>query len=569
MNQEVRANTRFGEIYYQEELGHEYLMFGNRGLVAKMMNEEVDPRSDPLGPDNKLFITTGIFAGTPVNTGHRLSFGGKSPLTGTIKESNVGGNAAYHLAGHGIKLLVIEDTPKDDNWRIIKILQDGQLEFADANEFVGLNTYEFTAKAQKEHGEEAAIISIGQAGERKYNLSAIMVTEDKTGYPCRAAARGGLAAVMATKKIKGIVIEKPDKRVSPNYYDREQFVEANKRFTRHLQCDDSWLTASLRDVGTIGNIDVTAATGILPVNNFRGDFFDKLNQLNSKAFLTKLEQNGGRNKIACQPGCAIRCSNEYRDEQGEIVTSSLEYETISMLGPNCDIADYDFLAEIDRKCDDFGIDTIEFGNTVAMCMEAGKIEWGDKDGVKALLEELEKGTEFGKLLGRGTKAVGEEFAVKRIPTVKGQAMSAYDPRNLKGIGVTYAVTPMGADHTCGVTMMPGLDHMNKAGQVQLSSKIQMVSAAADNCMCLFAFQSAILEGLLPDIFAGYFGGEWTTEEIIELGAKTIAMEKEFNTQAGFSEKDDLLPEFFYHERSQATGEVFDITAEELKKTFPF
>ncbi|MDW7675522.1 MAG: aldehyde ferredoxin oxidoreductase C-terminal domain-containing protein, partial [Bacillota bacterium] len=259
-----------------------------------------------------------------------------------------------------------------------------------------------------------------------------------------------------------------------------------------------------------------------------------------------------------------------KNNKGEYVTSALEYETIVLCGPNCDIDDLDTIALMDRLCDDLGVDTIETGATIAVCMDGGKIPWGDANGALGLIEEMMKGTDFGKLMGQGTKAVGEALGVKRIPCVKGQAMPAYDPRNLKGIGITYATSPMGADHTAGVTLMPGLVHKSKVGQVSLSQTMQTLSAVCDNNICFFAYSGILADNsILPDLIAGVYGGEWNLGKAMDIGVQTIMLEKTFNNKAGFTEKDDVLPEFLYKDFSPATGVEYDITPEEMAGVFKY
>lgn len=568
MHSVYRINTKTKNIT-GEELKQGSQLLGGRGLIAKVMSEEVNPACDPLGPENKLIVCNGIFAGTAVPAAHRLSVGGKSPLTGGIKESNVGGNASYQLARHGIKMLIFEDMPADDKWHLLKINKDSSMELVPADEYVGLNTYALSEKLYEKYGKDIALVVIGTAGERKYQIASVMVSDQATGHPSRAAGRGGLGAVMGSKRIKAIVIEKAERKHEVQYADKEKFTAANKKLVDFLANSDAMKI--LTDVGTIGAIDATGALAIAPVKNFSGGFSSKFTQVNSQAFLTKLKENGGKNGLVCQPGCLVRCNNYYCNNKGEYVTGAFEYETIALFGPNCDIGNLDFLAEMDRLCDDLGVDSMEAGNTMAVCMEVGKIAWGDEEGVRSLMQDMVDGTEFGLLLGKGTAAVGEALWAKRIPVVKGQAISAYDPRNLKGMGVTYSTSPMGADHTAGHAMVPGVDYMSKAGQVGLSGQLQMTTAMIDNMGCQFNLMVGLgMPDVFPGLMAGLFGGEWDLPKVIgAVGAQTLMLEKAFNKAAGFTQADDCLPEFFYTEKALATGSVFDITPEEAKRTFPF
>lgn len=559
-----RVNVRSKSIE-RTEMKEEFL--GGRSLIARVMTDEVPPACDPLGRENKLIICTGILAGTTIPTAHRLSVGGKSPLTGGIKEANAGGTAAGMLARHNIRMIVLEDQPETDAWSLLVIRKDGSAALVPADGYAGLNNYALAEKIQAAFGEDTGIISIGTAGERGYRNSTLQVIDAATGKPSRAAARGGLGAVMGSKKVKAIIIEKNDSPHTFAYADKERYEQARKLFVERTL--NSPRNHGLTNVGTAVTTEVTGATAILPVRNFSGGLFSKLDGINAAAFMQRLQVGGGRNKEACQAGCIIRCSNRFHDSNGEYLTSGLEYETIALCGANCDIGDLDAIARIDRMCDDVGIDTIELGATIGVCMEAGKIPWGDAAAAMALIQEMADGTEFGRLLGQGTEATGRALGVKRIPTVKGQALAGYDPRNLKGIGVTYATTPMGADHTAGLTMLPGLDFMSKAGQVGASAKLQVAFSAADSFMCMFAWLTAITPDVAPEIMAGAFGGEWNMTKIFGIGIQTILLEKAFNAAAGLTEQENLLPDFFLTEKSPATGTVFDITPEEMAEVHNF
>ncbi|MCR4435324.1 MAG: aldehyde ferredoxin oxidoreductase C-terminal domain-containing protein [Clostridiales bacterium] len=564
-----RVNTKTGSVSC-ESLKEDYRYFGNRGLIAKVMTDEVNPKCDPLGPENKLILSTGLLAGTPVTTAHRLSVGGKSPLTGGIKEANVGGNVAYLLAQHGIKMIIFEDMPAGDEWRILKISANGSADLVDASGYVGLNNYALVEKLYENYGKDIAVLSIGTAGERGSKIASLQATDATTKHPSRAAARGGLGAVAGSKKIKAVVVEKAAKRFEFPYADKQAFDEANKKLVEFCTTPGSPI-AGMSMGGTISLLDITAATAVLPVNNFSADFFpaEKLEKINAKAWVERANKYGGKQGIPCQPGCIVKCSNVYNNSRGEYVTSGLEYETYALCGPNWDISDIDFIAEVDRICDDFGIDTMDLGNVVAVLMDVGKIPWGDANAVRDALAQMVEGkTELGKLMAQGTDAVGKAFGAKRIPTVKGQGLPAYDPRNAKGMGVTYATTPMGADHTAGYAMDFMGDNTKKEGKIELSKNMQTVYTACDNIACAFCFPFAAENpDLFPALLKGAYGGEWDIGRIMGIGAQTIKMEKDFNTAAGLTAADDRIAEFMYEEASPATGAKFDFTEEELQEIF--
>ncbi len=357
MNKVYRVNVNTKSIL-SESIKEEYKLFGGRGLIANVLNEEVNPKCDALGEENKLVIATSLFAGTSVPTAHRLSIGAKSPLTGGIKEANVGGNAATMLAKHGIKMIIVEGMPQNDKWYIVVVNNNGQVRLVSADEYAGLNNYELVEKLHDKYDSRSAVISIGVAGERGYKVSTLQATDNTTGHPARAAARGGLGSVMGAKKIKAVIIEKAEKNVKFEYTDKELFDKGRKGFIDIVTGSD--LTGQAFPlVGTNCLVDPVAAMGALPVKNFSAAKFDKLEKVESTAWLEAVQKNGGKTGVACQAGCIIRCSNIYNDKKGKYLSSGIEYETAALFGPNCDITDWDAIATFDRLCDDFGVDTMD------------------------------------------------------------------------------------------------------------------------------------------------------------------------------------------------------------------
>lgn len=568
MENVYRINMKSKEIVKEDF--DKSILFGNRGLIAKVLLEEVDPKCDALGSENKLVLATGLLSGTGFTTAGRLSIGGKSPLTGTIKESNVGGNAGAQITKHGIKMIIIDEQPQDDSWYILRIDENSEITLEDGEEYIGKNTYEATEKLKEKYGGKSAVCVIGKAGERRLTSSSIQVTDNSTGHPGRAAGRGGLGAVMGSKGIKAIVIEKPKNRLKYEYVDKAKFDEGKKNLTRLIK-ENPITGMGLSLLGTLAYIDMTADSNVLPVNNFSGKNItqEQRNRICSNAFADRVKMNGGRAGVACQPGCIVRCSNVVNDEKGEMITTGLEYETAALFGPNCGIYDYDFLARADKICDDFGVDTIDVGDAVAVAMDSGELEWGDKAAVLDLLKEMTEGSsELGIALGNGTSATGKLLNHERIPVCKNQGMAAYDPRNLQGIGVEYATFPQGADHTGGHAFsIEGIDHTNPDGQVAAIKDVQIATAVCDNTMCLFAFAAlGNPEGLssLSQAIEGAIGIECDVNRLMKIGFDTISMERSFNEKAGFTEKDDVLPDFFSKIPNES-GNVFGVKTEELEE----
>lgn len=567
----LRVKTDTKSVIYEKVEG-KYSLLGGRGLIAGLLNDEVDPTCHALGPGNKLIICGGLLTGTPAPASGRLSVGGKSPLTGTIKEANAGGIAAKMLAKLGIKAIIVENQPAENEWFILRIEKNGA-ELIPAEKYLGLNNYALTEQLRKEFGEKAGIISIGRAGEYGYRNSTLQVT-DMDGYPARAAARGGLGAVMGSKGLKAIVLD-PTGSVETEYVDKEKFSAANKNFVKAV-LENPTTGQVMPTLGTASLVNICNVMGWLPTHNFSDGRWDKAENVSAERMIEIQSTRGGKQGHACHPGCVIRCSNIYNDEKGNHLTSALEYETISLNGANCGIANLDTIARIDRLCDDIGLDTMETGCTIAVCMEAGVIPFGDEAGAVRLIQEMMDGTEFGKVLGQGTEFAGKKLGVKRIPTVKGQSLAGYDPRGLKGTGVTYATSPMGADHTAGnaPARNKSKDSYDKEGKVELSTKMQVLMGLFDSLgLCIFATAcTADPKNLafLCEMMAGKFGGgQWDANRIMDLGQQTLSLERKFNQAAGFTVEDDKLPDFMYTETLPSTGTVFDITDEELRKAIPF
>jgi len=554
-----------------EKVPEAMALFGGRGTVASILTHEVDPTCDPLGSSNKLIICPGLFADSAAPCSGRISIGGKSPLTGTIKEANSGGMAAKKLAALDIYALVVEEAPADKDALNLLIVDDSGAKLLPAAKYQGMNNYELVNQLRSDFGDDIATISIGMAGERGYLNSTVQMS-DPEGRPARAAARGGLGAVMAAKGLKAVVIN-TRRNVQASYHDKKRFLDNGKAYSKAI-LENPVSGQALPALGTAVLVNATNALGILPTNNFRKGQFHQAEAISGERLAEIQAERKGVMTHRCSPGCVIQCSNVINDEKGDYLTSGFEYETIGLMGSNCGIGSIDVVATLDRMCDDFGIDTMETGASIGVCMEAGMIEFGDGKAAIKLVQEMIDGTQFGKIMGQGTLATGNHLGVSRIPTVKGQSLAAYDPRGLKGTGVTYATSPMGADHTAGNAFGdPSVDPVKKEGQVELSTQLQLGMCLFDNLgMCIFSgFCLSVPENLqlLANMVAAKFGGEWDIDRLMGIAVQTIQMEKKFNKDAGFTEKDNRLPDFFYVESLDSVDAVFDLTDDELTKAIPF
>ena len=281
------------------------------------------------------------------------------------------------------------------------------------------------------------------------------------------------------------------------------------------------------------------------------------------------EQNlarGGETSHACMPGCLIKCSNVYADAEGNEVVSPVEYETIGLMGTNCGLSEPDELAHVNYLANNLGIDTIEAGAMIGVLMEAGLAEFGDFEFICRVLDEIANGSEEGKLWAQGTARVGEHYQVKRVPVIKKQAISAYDPRVIEVTGISMMVTAQGADHTVGNAPSFPCDGKDIETLVLESLKMQINSAVADSLgLCVFGRTVTDVNlQLIADAVNNAFGLEIDPAFIRDIGLNTLKLENRFNQQAGFGDDDHALPEFFHSEPLMPTGKMARLNVSEIK-----
>ncbi len=551
MKKILRINLRTKQITYQDA-SREYLETGGRGLIAKIMLNEVNPLCDPLGRENKLIFANGLLTGTNVSSASRIAIGAKSPLTGGIKESNGGGITAMWLASLGIKALVVEDIPEENEWYYIRINKDN-CSLEPAGEYKGMGTFEFCEKMLDKY-PDCAVTCIGQAGERLYNIAGI-ATMDKEKKPNRYSGRGGLGAVMGSKKLKGIVVEE---KGTVEIKNKEKYNEILKEYSEVVL--NAPTSVSYKTLGTAATVRTTNDLTGLPVTNFKGAKFEHAEEISGQSLYELIKERGGEGKTAhaCMPGCIIQCSNVVPDEEGKTIVSPLEYETIGLMGSNLGIGDLDTIAKLNAVCNDLGVDTIETGAVMGMAMEAGIVEFGDNEAALNLLDEIKTGTELGKLLGEGTLIAGKALGVKNIPVINGQAMPAYDPRAIKAMGVTFATSPMGADHTYGPVV--------KAEDAVEASKAAQIMMAKIDCLgvCMF-LRGAVAKhmDLFVDLVNAVHGWDLDMDWLEDIALEAIRDEHKFNELAGFTKEDYRMPKAFTNREIDSTNQVFDIDKDEL------
>lgn len=574
----LRINMTHRTATY-EDVPDKYRLLGGRGLTSTIVYDEVDPTCHPLGPHNKLVFAPGIVTGTNAPTSGRVSAGGKSPLTGGIKESNAGTGWPQLVGRLGIKAIVVEGYPTDEGWWGVHVTKDGAT-FFPADEYVGKGLYAVFPDLYKRFGKKAGIAAIGVGGEMRMGMAGICYN-DGENRPSRYSGRGGLGAVMGSKHLKFIVVDAeggPGVEVA----NPDLFEQGRKKLLEALRTHDiTKPKGGLHTYGTAILVNMLNEAGGYPTRNFREGRFEGAAATSGEAVFETNKKRLGKELYnhACHPGCVIQCSNTYYDAEGKEIVSCVEYESTWALGANCGIDNLDAIGKLIWLCNDLGIDTIETGGTIAVAMDAGLLPFGDWQGAIRLLdEEVRKGTPLGRILGNGAATTGRAFGWHRVPGCKGQNMPAYEPRAVKGIGITYATSPMGADHTAGYTVAPeilgvgGKVDQFDVNKAELSRNFQYTTAFIDSTgHCLFiAF--AILdiasgfEGLMEEC-AGVLGTDWKVEDAARIGKEIMDKELAFNRAAGFTKAHDRVPEFMKYEPLPPHNVVWDVTDETLDSVF--
>jgi aldehyde:ferredoxin oxidoreductase len=566
----LRINTRT-KSYAFDDLG-DYIGLGGRALTSRVVNKEVPADCHPLSAANKLVFAGGILAPTNAANSGRVSVGAKSPLTGGIKESNSGGQFAHTMPKLGLQAIIFEDKPEDGAPLQEIFISADKVEFKDSA-VAGMRTYAAQEKLLAAYGDKAVTAMVGPAGEQCLAASTIQFS-DPEGLPSRSAGRGGMGAVMGSKGIKAIILD-PEASAKTEYGNEELFKDSRKEWVDILR-NHPVTSQGLPGFGTAVLVNVVNEAGALPTKNFREGKFEGAEKISGETMAANIEKRGGKTKHGCHTGCIIQCSQVYHDAQGKYLTTGFEYETIWGFGANLLIDNLDDIAAMDRCCDEAGVDTIEMANTMAMAMEGGVVAWGDSKGVLAELAKVGTNDPLGRIYGNGTGFTAQAFGVDRVPTVKNQALPAYDPRAVKGVGVTYATTPMGADHTAGYGVCQNVlkcggdvDGHKKEGNIEISKNLQVATAAVDSLgLCLFvAF--AVLDDArgvpcMAKMVSGLIGKDYSVDDVVNLGVNCLKDELDFNKRAGFTEADDQLPRFFQEETLPPHNVGWGYTAEELQ-----
>jgi aldehyde:ferredoxin oxidoreductase len=566
VNTVIRVNTRTRTVT-SHPVSLEETRWGGRSFIAHVLLREVEPTCEVTGRWNRLVVASGLLSDTGVTTTGQLSIGGKSPLTGGVKEANTGGTAGKRLARLGIRAVVMEDTPAAPATDVV-VIGAREYRLDPAPELKGKLVEETVSALRAKYGKAVGILCIGPAGEMMM-YGAGIASPGTDAVQIRYAARGGLGALMGSKGIKAIVVDDAGSAYRAEPYDAELLQRASRWLTEALKADPK--TENRHLYGTDAILALANASGLLPTRNFSSGSFEQAGEIAGERLRAEILARGGEGRAgtSCVPGCTIQCCNVFPDTSGRKVVASIQYENISLLGSNCGIGSLDDIAEMNHLCNQVGVDAIETGAAIGVAMEAGILPFGDAAAAKDLIRQIGSGTCLGRVLGHGAALTGRVLGVRRVPVIKGQAIPGYDPRALKGNGVTYVTSPMGADHTAGNAFetLTSLDPLKPEGQAAASRRLQVRAALLDTLgLCLFVRPPFVKKPeMFADLLNGRYGWGMTVHDVLSLAHEVIMTEREFNRRAGASEELHPMPEFMQDEPLPPNNVVFDVPMAEMQK----
>ncbi len=561
----MRVNLTEGKVS-EEPLNMEWAQqyLGQRGLASKYLFEEIDPKCDALGPDNKLIFTTGPLTGTMASTGGRYSVVTKSPLTGAIACSNSGGFLGPELKFAGWDMIIFEGkSPKP----VFLLVQNDHAELVDASEIWGKSVWQADKILHKKYQDpELRIACVGRSAEAGCLYAGIINDLH------RAAGRSGVGTVMASKNLKALVVR--GTKGLGGIKDPMGFLKATEEGKQVLR-ENAVTGQGLPTYGTQVLMNVINESGALPTFNMREVQFDKAHNISGEAMHEPRKTDGQANlttNAACF-GCTIACGRISTIDHSHFTienkpeywhnSGGLEYEAAWAMGTDTGVDDLDAVTYVNFLCNEDGFDPITFGATVAAAMEmyedgvitdkeTGGVEYkfGSAKALQHAAEAVAKGEGFGKDLGLGSKRLCEKYGRPELSmTVKGQEFPAYDPRGIQGMGLAYATSNRGACHLRGYTVASEIlgipektDPLVSEGKAGLVKAFQDATAAFDSSgLCLFTSFAWTLDNVAPQLDTACEGG-WTAEKLVEVGERIWNLEREFNRLAGLTGKDDNLPQ---------------------------
>lgn len=521
---------------------------GSKGLAIRYMYEELAPGIDPLGPDNKLFLTTGPLTGTPVPCSGKLSVAAKSPATGTMNDCSIGGHAGIRIKFAGYDMVIFENIADAPCYVII---EDDEVEFVDASDLWGKGSHETEAILAEKYGIEYSIMSIGPAGETMSNMACI-----NSDY-YRQAGRGGIGAVMGSKKMKAILIKGTKGVKVPD------IKKATDRITEILR--ENVVTEDnqfIYDVGTTAFLEACNDGGIMPWKNFSDTTDVQWTEYNGDVLIQHREGKRGCGS------CGLGCGNFLKI--GDAICEGPEYETISVAGPNAGIRDPYSIVKFNMVADDVGLDTISAGDTIIWAMEMTEkgihdfgIKFGDGEGMIRLLKEMGSRTGVGADLADGVKIASEKFGGTDFAMqVKGLEYPQYEPRGSWGMSLSYAISDRGACHMRSYApnaevFEASIPPYTPEGKGQMVYDLQEFNAIKFS-LCICDFWGTITYEIMAELLTLITGREWTVEEMSEVGRRVINIARAYNQREGFNRTHDTVPKRVVKEALQngpAAGQV--------------
>ncbi len=561
----LRVNLTAGTCTAEDlnmQWANEYL--GQRGLASKYLSEEVDPKCDPLGPDNKLIMATGPLTGTMASTAGRYSVITKGPLTGAIACSNSGGFLGAEFKNAGWDMLIFEGKSPEP---VYLWIDNDKAELRSAAAMWGKSAWETDDMLHQIHQDpQIRIATVGRPAETGCLYAGVI--NDKH----RAAGRSGVGTVMASKNLKAVAV-RGTLGVGNNIKDMSAFMQAVND-GKQVLAENAVTGQGMPAYGTQVLMNVINGVGGLPARNMRDVGFEGAGNISGEAMHEKRASDGKANlttNAGCF-GCTIACgristidkthfSVENKPEYWG-ASGGLEYEAAWALGADTGVDDLNALTYVNFLTNEDGFDPITFGCTVAAAMEMfeeGVLTTAHTDGVElkfgsaeafvAAAEALVNGTDFGKDLALGSKRLCEKYGRPELSmSVKGQEFPAYDPRGIQGIGLNYATSNRGACHVRGYTIASEVlgipvktEQTDTDGKPELVKAFQDATALVDSSgLCLFTTFAWGMDNIAPQIDGACEGG-WTVEKCLEVGERVWNLERDFNNAAGFTSNDDKLP----------------------------
>lgn len=504
---------------------------GSKGLAIKYLYEELEPGIDPLGPDNKLLFTTGPMTGTPVPCSGKLSIAAKSPATGTMNDCSIGGHIALKIKYAGYDMVIFEGALEKPGYVVI---EDDKVTFKDAGELWGKGSHEAEKLLSDEYGMEYSFLSIGPAGENLVPMSCI-----NSDY-YRQAGRGGIGAVMGSKKVKAVAVKGTGAVKIPNIVEgTDRIIEILQEDTLHE--DNTYIY----DTGTTAFLEACNDGGILPFKNFSDTTDPNWEEYNGDVLLKSREGKRGCGS------CGLGCGNYMK--MGNAICEGPEYESISAAGPNVGIKDPEVILKFNEVADDMGLDTISAGDVIAWAMEMTEkgihdfgITFGDGEKLIEYLELMAKREGVGADLADGVKAAAEKFGGTDFAMhVKGLEYPQYEPRGSWGMALAYAVADRGACHMRAYA--PNVEVFDAAvppytpeGKGQMVKDLGVANAVKFS-LCICDFWGTLDTPVMAELMTIVTGRRWTEEEMLEVGERVLNIGRAFNQREGFNRKHDTMP----------------------------